>query len=185
MTRHRPRRRGRRPASTAGDGVAEGYGALGAEEPAYREDCRDRKTGVAEGNQLPAAGPRRGHVPPVQTDPRRQSPCEGVRGAAARSDGGVHGAEHDVGAREGAVLRGRGVTVGDFDTGSVPWRNHATTPHLGRNIRQWLGNSRGHWDGETLVVETINFTDRTKFSGSTPRLHLVERFTRLDADTLT
>ena len=101
-----------------GPGVAEGYGALGAEEPAYRADCRDRKTGVAEGNRLPAAGPGRGHVPPVQTDPRRQSPCEGVRGAEARSDGGVHGAEQDVSAREGGVLRGRGVTVGDFDTGS-------------------------------------------------------------------
>lgn len=58
-------------------------------------------------------------------------------------------------------------------------------PHLGHHIRQWLGNSRGHWDGETLVVDTTNFTDRTKFSGSTPRLHLVERFTRVNGDTLT
>ncbi len=57
-------------------------------------------------------------------------------------------------------------------------------PHLGQHIRQWLGNSRGRWDGETLVVETTNFTDRTKFRGSTPRLHLVERFTRVNADTL-
>ena len=89
-----------------------------AEEPACRADCRDRKTGVAEGNRLPAAGPSRGHVPPVQTDPRRQSLCEGVRGTEARSDGGVHRAEQDVGAWEGAVLRGRRVTVGDFDTGS-------------------------------------------------------------------
>ncbi len=60
-----------------------GDGALRAAEPAYREDCRDRQTGVAERNRRPAAGPRRGHVPPVQTDPRRQSPCDGVRGAAA------------------------------------------------------------------------------------------------------
>ena len=127
----RHRRRGRRPASTAGDGVAEGYGALEAEEPAYREDCRDRKTSVAEGDRLPAAGPSRGHVPPVQTDPRRQSPCEGVRGAGARSDGGVHRAEQDVGAREGAVLPGRGVIVGDFDTGSVRGSNYATTPQRG------------------------------------------------------
>ena len=57
-------------------------------------------------------------------------------------------------------------------------------PHLGHHIRQWLGNSRGHWDGETLVVDTTNFTAGTKFSGSTPRLHLVERFTRVNADTL-
>jgi len=67
----------------AGGSVAEGDGALGAAEPADREDCRDRQTGVAERNRRPAAGPRRGHVPPVQTDPRRQSPCEGIRGAAA------------------------------------------------------------------------------------------------------
>ena len=114
-----------------GDGVAEGYRALGAEEPASRADCRDRKTGVAEGNRLPAAGPSRGYVPPVQTDPRRQSPCEGVRGAAARSEGGVHRAEQDVSAGEGPVLCGHGVIVGDFDAGSVPSSNHATTPRVG------------------------------------------------------
>ena len=96
-----------------------------AEEPVYREDWRDRKTGVAEGDRLPAAGPRRGHIPPVQTDPRRQPPCEGVRSA-----GGMHRAERDVGARDGAVLRGHGVTVGDCDTGSVPWSNHAPTPRV-------------------------------------------------------
>jgi len=56
------------------------------QKPAYRADCRDRKTSVAEGNRLPAAGPRRGHSPRVQTNPRRQPPCEGGRGAAARSD---------------------------------------------------------------------------------------------------
>ena len=57
-------------------------------------------------------------------------------------------------------------------------------PHLGDDIRQWLGDSRGHWDGETLVVETTNFTDKTRFRRSTARLHLVERFTRVSADTL-
>ena len=57
-------------------------------------------------------------------------------------------------------------------------------PHLGDDIRQWLGDSRGHWDSETLVVETTNFTDKTQFRGSTARLQLVERFTRVSADTL-
>jgi len=51
-------------------------------------------------------------------------------------------------------------------------------------MRRWMGDSRGHWEGETLVVDTINFTDRTNFRGSGANLHLVERFTRLDADTL-
>lgn len=58
------------------------------------------------------------------------------------------------------------------------------SPHLAPEIRQWSGDSRGHWEGETLVVDTTNFTDRTAFRGSTEHLHLVERFTRLDPDTL-
>ncbi len=57
-------------------------------------------------------------------------------------------------------------------------------PHLPKNIRQWMGDSRGHWDGETLVVDTINFTDKTHFRGSDENLHLVERFTRVDPDTI-
>ena len=57
-------------------------------------------------------------------------------------------------------------------------------PHVGPAIRQWLGDSRGHWEGDTLVVDTTNFTDKTNFRGSRENLHLVERFTRVDADTL-
>ena len=59
------------------------------------------------------------------------------------------------------------------------------SPHLPQNIRQWLGDSRGHWeDGNTLVVETTNFTDKTNFRGSSENLRLVERFTRVDVNTL-
>ena len=57
-------------------------------------------------------------------------------------------------------------------------------PHNSPDIRSWMGDSRGRWDGDTLVVDTINFTDRTNFRGSGANLHLVERFTRLDADTI-
>jgi hypothetical protein len=57
-------------------------------------------------------------------------------------------------------------------------------PH-GR-LRQWVGDSRGRWDGDTLVVDTTNFLRETAFLNgkTTPNLHLVERFTRVDADTL-
>ena len=55
-------------------------------------------------------------------------------------------------------------------------------PHS--KVRQWFGSSRGHWEGDTLVVETINFTDKTNFRGSGENLKLVERFSRPDADTL-
>ena len=59
--------------------------------------------------------------------------------------------------------------------------------HLPGDIRLWRGDSRGRWEGDTLVVETQNFNRHTAFSerqGSTPDLRLVERFTRVDADTL-
>jgi hypothetical protein len=52
------------------------------------------------------------------------------------------------------------------------------------NIRQWVGMSRGHWEGNTLVVDTRNFSGVTAFRGSSANLHLIERFTRVDKDTL-
>ena len=57
-------------------------------------------------------------------------------------------------------------------------------PHLPSGIRQWTGDSRGHWEGKTLVVDTTNFSPRSNFMGSAENLHLVERFTRAAPDTL-
>jgi hypothetical protein len=57
-------------------------------------------------------------------------------------------------------------------------------PHVGSAIRLLTGDPRGHWEGNTLVVETTNFTDRTNFRGSSDSLRVVERFTRVDEDTL-
>ncbi len=57
-------------------------------------------------------------------------------------------------------------------------------PALSDDIRQWSGDSRGHWEGETLVVETSNFSDQRRWRGTTENMTLVERFTRIDADTL-
>ena len=56
--------------------------------------------------------------------------------------------------------------------------------HLPKTIRLWLGDSVGHWEGDTLVVDTTNFTNKTRFRGSTPDMHVVERFTRVDDKTL-
>jgi len=66
-------------------------------------------------------------------------------------------------------------------------------PALNSDIRQWSGDSRGHWEGDTLVVETANFKDERRWiplgtapagTGSSANMTLVERFTRVDADTL-
>ncbi len=58
------------------------------------------------------------------------------------------------------------------------------SPHLPADVRQWMGDSRGHWEGDTLVVDTTNFTDKTAFRGSSANLHVVERFRRVDANTV-
>ncbi len=67
-------------------------------------------------------------------------------------------------------------------------------PHLAKNVRQYGGDSRGHWEGDTLLVDSVTFTDRTTFKGppsntrqdifTSKELHVVERFTRVDAETI-
>jgi hypothetical protein len=58
------------------------------------------------------------------------------------------------------------------------------SPHLPAHIRQWYGDSRGRWEGNTLVVDVTNFSAKTDYQGSREKLHLVERWTRTGADTL-
>jgi hypothetical protein len=59
-----------------------------------------------------------------------------------------------------------------------------TAAHLPADVSQWRGDSRARWEGRTLVVDVTNFTPKTDFQGSREHLHLVERFTRIDAKTL-
>jgi hypothetical protein len=76
----------------------------------------------------------------------------------------------------------------------VVFRELATAPrliptaggpqHLPEQVRQWAGDSRGRWEGDTLVVDTTNFNGRTTFQGSSAALHIVERFTRVSVDRI-
>lgn len=56
---------------------------------------------------------------------------------------------------------------------------------ISQSIRQWMGDSRGRWDGDTLVVETTHFNGKASYQGSSDELVLVERFTRIGAETIT
>src|SRR3984893_414962 len=58
------------------------------------------------------------------------------------------------------------------------------SPHLPASIRQWYGDSRGHWEGNTLVIDVTNFSPKTDFQGSRENLHMVERWTRTGPTTL-
>jgi hypothetical protein len=92
------------------------------------------------------------------------------------------------GANEGNLLQivqGRGhitlVHEIDHSTRVVPTDGR---PHLPKNIRLWQGDSVGRWEGDTLVVDTTNFTPYTAYRGSSENLHLVERFSRTADDTM-
>ena len=67
------------------------------------------------------------------------------------------------------------------ETRIIPLNRRA---HVGSDIRSWMGDSLGRWEGNTLVVETTNFIDRAQFRGTGKNMHLVERFTRTGPDTL-
>ena len=58
------------------------------------------------------------------------------------------------------------------------------SPHLPANIRQWFGDSRGRWEGDTLVIDVTNFSPKTDYRGSRENLHLVERWTRTGPTSL-
>jgi hypothetical protein len=74
----------------------------------------------------------------------------------------------------------------DVNQGQGWQRNIVMTgsPHLPGNIRQWFGDSRGHWEDDTLVIDVTNFTPKTDVFGSRENLHLVERWTRTGPKTL-
>jgi hypothetical protein len=58
------------------------------------------------------------------------------------------------------------------------------SPHLPASIRQWYGDSRGHWEGNTLVIDVTNFSPKTDFQGSRENLHVIERWTRTAPNVL-
>ena len=92
------------------------------------------------------------------------------------------------GANEGNLLQ---IVQGPGYVAFLREQNHSTRviptdgrPHVPQNIRLWQGDSVGHWEGNTLVVDTTNFTNLAAFRGSSEKLHLVERFTRAADDTI-
>jgi hypothetical protein len=102
----------------------------------------------------------------------------GAESAAAAA--GVSAESHLVQTRNHVTI----ITQSNSDVRIIPLDRR---PHLPATVRQWQGDSRGHWEGDTLVVETTNFNDKspaTNFQGSTDSLHLVERFTRTGPNTI-
>jgi len=82
------------------------------------------------------------------------------------------------------IIQSPGYVVLDLETDLriIPMDGH---PHPGPGIRQRLGDSRGRWEANALVIDTTNFSPRSNFMGSSEHLHLVERLTRISSDVIT
>ena len=86
--------------------------------------------------------------------------------------------------RAGARLGVDSLRDDSRDTRVIPLDSVDRRPHVSPKIRSYFGDSRGRWDGDTLVVETTNFSAKAGYRGATTNLHVVERFRRTDATTV-
>ena len=153
--------------------------------------CKDNHPGCA-GGKYGTVSPRRNEMPPVY--------LSGQGAAINRADGPEDRAQGercvgtplpDFGSFTGGAIRivqGPGELSAYYETisGNGRFRLIPVTaaPHLPATIRLWWGDSRGRWDGNTLVVDVTNFSPKSSFQNAHEHLHLVERWTRLDANTL-
>jgi hypothetical protein len=154
------------------------------------DTCKNELAGCAGGKYDPTPSPRRAEPPPryntqrINRDdgPEDHWPLDRCLGGGLPEFGTAFG-----GSFRRIVQTPGGVTMFyDVNQGQGWQRNIVMngSPHLPANIRQWFGDSRGHWEGNTLVIDVTNFSPKTDFVGSRDNLHLVERWTRTGPTTL-
>ena len=146
--------------------------------------CRNKEAACQGGSYGPPS-PRRTEIPPLyNTDRLNRADGPEDRSLAERC---LQGGLPDFGGYR-RIVQSRGAVAITYDTGQGQgWERVVPVtdrPHLPAHIRQAWGDSRGRWEGNSLVVDVTNFSAKTDFRGSRETLHLVERWTRLDAETI-
>jgi hypothetical protein len=148
------------------------------------DTCKNKSLACSGGKYDPAPSPRLADLPPRYNTARMN-----------RHDGPEDGALPDrcltlglpefgdiVGSSFRRIVQTPGGVTMFYDVGQGQgWQRNIVvdgSPHLPPNIRQWYGDSRGHWENNTLVVDVTNFSPKTDYQGSRENLHLVERWTR-------
>ena len=151
--------------------------------------CKSKSVACGGGKYDPTPSPRLAELPPRYNTARMN-----------RHDGPEDGSLPDrcltlglpeFGAATGSFRRivqtPGGVTM-FYDVGQGQgWQRNIVmndSPHLPPSVRQWFGDSRGHWEGDTLVVDVTNFSSKTDYQGARENLHLVERWKRTGPDSL-
>jgi len=154
------------------------------------ETCKAKSIACSGGGYDPKPSPRRAELPPrynTQRINRHDGPEDG-----ALADRCLTGGLPEFGTAYGGSFRRIVQTPGGismfYDVGQGQgWQRNivmSASPHLPGSIRQWYGDSRGHWDGNTLVIDVTNFSPKTDVQGARENLHLIERWTRTGPDTL-
>jgi len=156
------------------------------------ESCRDHHPGCAGGKYGPVS-PRRNETPPSYIGSTTNAGINRADGPEDRTltERCVNGTLPDFGNFVGGftrIVQSAAVMSILYDVGPGLGRPRVilitSAPHLPAAMRQYWGDSRGHWEGNTLVVDVTNFSPKSDFQGAHENLHLVERWTRVDADTI-
>jgi hypothetical protein len=151
--------------------------------------CKNQLPGCAGWKYDAATSPRRAETPPryITRAMNRNDGPEDSSLAERCLTGGLPEFGGNTGSFRRIVQTPGGVSM-FYDVGQGQgWQRNIVvngSPHLPANIRQWFGDSRGHWEGKTLVVDVTNFSPKTDVLGSRENLHLVERWTRTGPMTL-
>jgi hypothetical protein len=170
---------------------------------AYNEFWRDRGKVVSTMRSSIITDPPDGKIPPVTAEGQKKN---AERAEARRKLGGAFDGPENRSLQERCLITPQAlppfmpanynsnyqivqtpeyvaiVTEMIHDVRIIPL--NGKQPHLPSNLRQWFGDSRGRWEGDTLVIETTNFTDKTNFRNSSENIRVIERFSRTAADTL-
>ena len=153
--------------------------------------CKEKLPACAGGTFDPKPSPRRAERVARYNTARMNRHNDVEDGALADRclTGGLpeFGAGNGGGSFRRIVQTPGGISIA-YDVGQGQgWQRNIVmngSPHLPSSIRQWFGDSRGHWEGNTLVVDVTNFTPKTDYRGSRENMHLVERWTRTGPNTL-
>jgi hypothetical protein len=156
------------------------------------EACKKHHPGCAGGKYGPVS-PRRNETPPSYIGAGANAGINRANGPEDRTltERCLNGTLPDFGNFIGGfsrIVQSPGVISIVYDVGPGVGRPRiipiTTAPHLPETMRQYWGDSRGHWEGDTLIVDVTNFSPKSDFQGSHEHLHLLERWTRIDADTI-
>ncbi len=153
------------------------------------ETCKNKEAACSGGKYDPTRSPRFAELPPRYNTTRmnrNDGPEDSSLGERCLT-GGLPEFGGPTGSFRRIVQTPGGISI-FYDVGQGQgWQRNIVmnaSPHLPASIRQWYGDSRGHWEGDTLVIDVTNFSSKTDFQGSRENLHLIERWTRTGPGTL-